>query len=66
MQPPKCGHEHEISRSIGRWEEYRALREDDREMELPDSWKTTALRMMHFGEIQKPVEHREQELKTYE
>ena len=36
MQPPKCVHEHDISAAIERWEEkYRALREDDWEMELP-------------------------------
>ena len=67
MQPPKCTHEHEISAAIERWEEkYRALREDDREMELPDSWKMIALRMMLCGEIQKSVEYREKEFKTYE
>ena len=67
MQPPKCTHEHEISNAIERWEEKcRALREDDREMELPDSWKMTALRMMLCGEIQKSVEYREKEFKTYE
>ena len=67
MHPPKCTHEHEISAAVERWEEkYRALGEDGREMELPDSWKMTALRMMLCGEIQKSVEHREKEVKTYE
>ena len=67
MQPPKCTHEHEISAAIERWEEkYRALRDDDREMELPDSWKMIALRMMLCGEIQKSVEYREKEFHTYE
>ena len=67
MQPPKCTHEHEISAAIERWEEkYRALRENDREMELFDSWKMTALRMMLCGEIQKSVEYREKEFKTHE
>ena len=69
MQPPKCTHEHQISAAIERWEEkFRALREDDREMELPDSWQMTALRMMLCGGIQKSVEYREpniEELKTY-
>ena len=41
-----------------------ALREDKREMELPDSWEMTALRMMLCGEIQKSVEYDEKELKT--
>ena len=47
-------------------ERYRALREDDREMDPPDSWKMTALRMMLFGEIQNSVEYRKKEFKTYE
>ena len=67
MHPPKCIHEHEISAAIERWEEkYRALREDDKTMELPDEWKMTALRMMLCGEIQKSVEYREKEFKTYD
>ena len=67
MQPPKCQHEHEISAAVGRWEEkYRILKEDDREIDLPDSWKMTALRGMLCGEIQKSVEHREKEFKTYD
>ena len=67
MRPPKCTHEHEISAATERWDEkYRALRDDDREMEFPDSWKMIALRMMLCGEIQKSVEHREKEFKTYE
>ena len=67
MNPSRCVHEHEISAAVERWEEkYRALREDDRTMELPDVWKITALRMMLCGEIQKSVEYREKEFKTYD
>lgn len=42
-----------------------ALREDDREMELPNSWNMCALKMMLCSEIQKSVAHREKDLKTY-
>ena len=67
MNPTKCKHEHEISAAIEKWEErYRVLKEEDRELELPDSWKMTALQSMLCGEIQKSVEHREKEFKTYE
>ena len=67
MMPTKCTHEHEISGAIERWEEqYRNLCEDDRQSTLPDSYKMTALKMMRCGEIQKSVEHREKEFRTYE
>jgi hypothetical protein len=67
MMPTRCNHEYEISAAVERWEEqYRNLCEDDRESILPDSYKMTALKMMLCGEIQKSVEYREQEFKTYE
>ena len=67
MNPTRFQHEHEISAAIERWEERcRILKEDDRELELPDSWKMTALQAILCGEIQKNVEHREKELKTYD
>ena len=67
MHSHQCTHEHEISAAVEGWKEkYRALGEDDREMELLDSWKHTALRMMLCGEIQKSVEYSEKEFKTYE
>lgn len=71
MEAPKCNHEHEISAAIECWQEkYRVLQEDDREMDPPrfveDERTMTALRMMLCGEIQKSVEHREKEFKTYE
>ena len=67
MNPARCKHEHEISAAIERREErYRILKEDDRELELPDSWKMTALQAILCGEIQKNAEHREKEFKTYD
>ena len=50
-----------------KWEErYRVLKEEDRELDLPDSWKMTALQSMLCGEIQKSVEYREKEFSTYD
>ena len=67
MQPAKCNHKREVSAAVERQEEkYRALREGDREIDLPDSWKMTVLRTVLCGEIQKSVEHREKEFKTYD
>ena len=67
MMPTKCTHEHDISAAVERWEEQcRNLCEDDRESVLPDSYKMTALKMMLCGEIQKSVEYREKEFRTYE
>ena len=67
MNPPRCKHEHEISAAVEKWEErYRILKEEDREMELPDSWKMTALQGILCGEILKHVEYREKEFKTYD
>ena len=67
MMPPKCTHEHEISAAVERWgEQYRTLCDDDMESILSDSYKMTALKMMPCGEIQKSVEHREKEFRTYE
>ena len=44
MNPPGCKHEHEISAAVEKSEErYRILKEDDRELELPDSRKMTAI-----------------------
>ena len=38
MNPARCKQEHEISAAIERWEgRYRILKEDDGELELPDS-----------------------------
>ena len=60
MNPTKCKHEHDISAAIEKWEErYRVLKEEDIELELPDSWKMTALQSMLCGEIQKSVEYPE-------
>ena len=64
MQPPKRIHEHQMSSEIEReTEQYRALREGDRKMELPDSWEMTALWIMVRGEILQSVDIRE---KLYE
>lgn len=60
MNPARCKQEHEISAAIEKWEErYRILKEDDRELELPDSYKMTAIHGILCGEIQKSVEYRE-------
>ena len=65
MNPPRCKHEHEISGAIERWEErYRMVQKDDKELELPDSWKIHAIHGILCGEIQKNVEYREKEFKT--
>ena len=67
MNPVRCNHEHETSAAIERWEEiYRVLKEEDRELELPDSWKMTALQSILCGEIPKSVEYREKDFKTYD
>ena len=67
MSPARCKHEHEISGAIERWEErYRNVQKDDKELELPDSWKMKALHAILCGEIQKNVEYREKEFRTYE
>ena len=67
MNPARCKHEHEISAAIEKWEErYRILKEDDRELELPDSYKMTAIQGILCGEIQKSVEHREKEFQSYD
>ena len=67
MNPSRCKHEHEISGAIDRWEErYRNVQKDDKELELPDSWKMSALHAILCGEIQKNVEYREKDCKTYE
>ena len=66
MPPTKCRYEHEIPVALERWKaKYRALREDDREINLPNSWQMTALRIMLCGEIQNNVPNREKEFKTY-
>ena len=67
MNPTKCQHEHEIASAAERWEErYRTPKEDEREIDLLDSWKMTAPKMMLRGweEIQKNDEHLEKEFKT--
>ena len=67
MNPARCKHEHEISGAIERWEERcRNVQKDDKELELPDSWKMTALHGILCGEIQKNVEYREKEFSTYD
>ena len=67
MNPARCKHEHEISAAIEKWEErYRILKEDDRELELPDSYRMTAIHGILCGEIQKSVEHREKEFQSYD
>ena len=56
-----------MSGAVERWEEqFRNLCADNRESTLPDSYKVTALKMMLCGEIQKSVEYREKEFRTYE
>ena len=67
MTPTRCKHEHEISSAIEKWEEkYRSIREEDKELDLPDSWKMTAIQGILCGEIQKHIEYREQDFKTYD
>ena len=62
--PTRCKHEHEVSTAIKRWEErYRILKEDDRELELPDSWKMTALQFS--AEKSKRTSSTERDFKTY-
>ena len=52
MNPSRCKQEHEVSAAIERWgERYRILKEDDRELELPDSWEMTALQAILCGKI---------------
>lgn len=60
MTPTRCKHEHEISSAIEKWEEkYRILKEEDKELDLPDSWKMTAIQAILWGEVQKHIEYRE-------
>ncbi len=67
MNPARCKHEHEISGAIERWEERcRNVQKDDKELELPESWKMTALHGILCGEIQENVEYREKDFSTYE
>ena len=42
------------------------MQKDDKELELPDSWKMTALQGILCGEIQRNVEYRQKEFRTYE
>ena len=57
----------EVAAAAERWEEqYRNLCEDDRESTLLDAYKVTALKLVLCGEVQKAVEHREQEFRTYQ
>ena len=67
MTPTSCKHDYELAAAIEKWEKrYRILKEEDTEMELLDSWRTTALQLMFCGEIQKNVEYQEQEFRCYE
>ena len=67
MSPTRCKHERDISAAMKRWEERcRILNVDDREVELSDSWKMTALKSFLCREIQKNVEHRQKEFKSCE
>ena len=62
----RCRHEHEISTAIEKWEErYRILKEEDKESELPESWRMTSLKRLLCGDIKKHVELQE-EFKSYE
>ena len=55
MMPISCTHKHAISASIERSEgKYRAFRGDDCEIDLPDSRKMNALRMILCGESNSP------------
>ena len=59
MNPTRGKNEHEISTAIERWEErYRIPKEDDGGLEVPGSWKMTALQSVLCREVQKNVEHR--------
>ena len=67
MQPPKRIYEYEISAAIERREEKcRALQDDDREIERPDSWQMTTLKTKLCGDIYKSLDYCEKEFKTYE
>ena len=67
MDPPQCKHDHEISQAIEEWEErYRILKDEDKESELPESWRMTALKKILCGDIKKHIELREEEIKGYD
>ena len=67
MDPPQCKHDHEISQAIEEWEErYRILKDEDKESELPESWRMTALKKILCGDIRKHIELREEEIKSYD
>ena len=56
MNPPRCKHEHEIPAAIEKWDErYRTLKKDDRELELPDSYKMIALQGILCGEFKRAL-----------
>ena len=49
------------------WEErYRILKDEDKESELPESWRMTALKKILCGDIRKHIELREEEIKGYD
>ena len=67
MDPPQCKHDHEIPQAIEEWEErYRILKDEDKESELPESWRMTALKKILCGDIRKHIELREEEIKSYD
>ena len=66
MNPEPCKHDHEIAAAVEEWEErYRILKEEDKESELPESWRMTSLKRRLCGDIKKHVELQE-DFKSYE
>ena len=67
MHPGQCKHEWKIASAIEEWEEkYRILITEDKESELPESWRITSMKEILCGDIKKHVEMQCQDVKSYD
>ena len=67
MHPGQCKHDHEIASAIEEWEEkYRILINEDKESELPESWRITLMKEILCGDIKKHIELQCQDVRTYD
>ena len=67
MHPGHCKHEHEIASAIEDWEErYRILISEDKESELPASWRIVSMKEILCGDIKKHVDMQRQDMKSYD
>ena len=67
MHPGQCKHEHEIASAIEEWEEkYRILISEDKESELPASWRIVSMKEILCGDIKKHVDMQCQDVKSYD